>query len=70
MCEDMPECNEVQCAFVFMEFTDTALLFEESPLEEFSINTHETKQVFDIVFLIQKILFSLYIKITVYVNVW
>ncbi|NXU00487.1 MELK kinase, partial [Buphagus erythrorhynchus] len=44
MCEDMPNCSEVPWAFVFVEFTDTASLFEESPLEKFSINTHGTKQ--------------------------
>lgn len=70
MCEDMPDCNELPWAFVFMEFTDTASLFEESPLEQFSINTYGMKQVFDTVFLIQKILFSLYFKIIGYVNTW
>lgn len=69
-CEDMPERSELPWAFVFMEFTDTALLFEESPLEDFDINTHGMQQVFDTVFLIQKFFFSLYIKITGYVNVW
>ncbi|KAL2294125.1 hypothetical protein Nmel_007847 [Mimus melanotis] len=44
MCEDMPNYSEVPWAFVFMEFTDTASLLEESPLENFSINTHGTKQ--------------------------
>lgn len=59
VCEDRLDCSEVACAFVLMEFTDTASLFEESLLEEFIINTHEMKQVFNIVFLIQKISFSL-----------
>lgn len=58
MCEDMPECSEVPWAFVLMEFTDRASLFEESHLEKFGINTQGTKQVFYTVLLIQKILFS------------
>uniref|UniRef100_A0A8C9EUL3 non-specific serine/threonine protein kinase n=1 Tax=Pavo cristatus TaxID=9049 RepID=A0A8C9EUL3_PAVCR len=36
--EDVPD------AFGSMEFSDTASLFEESPLEEFILNTHRTKQ--------------------------
>ncbi|KFO60386.1 Maternal embryonic leucine zipper kinase [Corvus brachyrhynchos] len=44
VCEDMLDCSEVPCAFVLMEFTDTASLFEESLLEEVTINTHGMKQ--------------------------
>ncbi|XP_066425442.1 maternal embryonic leucine zipper kinase [Molothrus aeneus] len=43
-CEDIPECSEVAWAFVFMEFTDRASLFEESPSEKFDINTHGMQQ--------------------------
>ncbi|KAM9213355.1 Maternal embryonic leucine zipper kinase [Leptosomus discolor] len=43
-CEDMPDCSEMPHAFGSMEFSDAALLFEESPLEEFILNTHRTKQ--------------------------
>ncbi|NXR18205.1 MELK kinase, partial [Cinclus mexicanus] len=46
MCKDLPDCSEVPWAFVFMEFTDKASLFEESLLEKFSINTHGKKQAF------------------------
>lgn len=70
MCEDTPDCSELPWALVFMEFTNTTSLFEESPLEKFSIDTYGMKQVFDTVFLIQKVLFSLYFKIIGYVNTW
>ncbi|XP_009082564.1 PREDICTED: maternal embryonic leucine zipper kinase-like, partial [Acanthisitta chloris] len=43
-CEDVPDCSEVPRAFGSMEFSDTASLFEESPLEEFILNNHRTKQ--------------------------
>ncbi|XP_015136280.2 maternal embryonic leucine zipper kinase isoform X1 [Gallus gallus] len=42
--EDVPDCSDVPDAFGSMEFSDAASLFEESPLEEFSLNTHRTKQ--------------------------
>ncbi|XP_075596542.1 maternal embryonic leucine zipper kinase isoform X1 [Balearica regulorum gibbericeps] len=42
-CEDMPDCSEVPLAFGSMEFSDAAQ-FEESPLEEFILNAHRTKQ--------------------------
>ncbi|XP_068266183.1 maternal embryonic leucine zipper kinase-like isoform X2 [Nyctibius grandis] len=42
--EDVPDCNEVPHAFGSMEFSDAASLFEESPLEEFVLNTRRTKQ--------------------------
>ncbi|KAM6037116.1 maternal embryonic leucine zipper kinase isoform 4-T4 [Theristicus caerulescens] len=41
--EDVPDCSEVPQAFGSMEFSDAAL-FEESPLEEFILNTRRTKQ--------------------------
>ncbi|XP_071436329.1 maternal embryonic leucine zipper kinase isoform X2 [Pithys albifrons albifrons] len=44
MPEDMPDCSEIPCVFGSMEFSDTASLLEESPLEEFIQNTHGTKQ--------------------------
>ncbi|NWI31384.1 MELK kinase, partial [Sula dactylatra] len=43
-CEDVPDCSEVPHAFGTMEFSDAASLFEESPLEEFVLNTRRTKQ--------------------------
>ncbi|XP_065513117.1 maternal embryonic leucine zipper kinase [Caloenas nicobarica] len=42
--EDVPDCSEVPHAFGSMEFSDTASLFEESPLEELILNGHRTKQ--------------------------
>ncbi|KFW65199.1 Maternal embryonic leucine zipper kinase [Pygoscelis adeliae] len=42
--EDVPDCSEVPHAFGSMEFSDAASLFEESPLEEFILNTPRTKQ--------------------------
>ncbi|XP_021236938.1 maternal embryonic leucine zipper kinase isoform X1 [Numida meleagris] len=42
--EDVPDCSDVPYAFGSMEFSDAASLFEESPLEEFILNTHRTKQ--------------------------
>ncbi|XP_065519147.1 maternal embryonic leucine zipper kinase [Lathamus discolor] len=42
--EDTPNCSEVPYAFGSMEFSDAASLFEESPLEEFILNTHRIKQ--------------------------
>lgn len=44
--EDVPDCSEGPHAFGSMEFSDAASLFEESPLEEFILNTRRTKQVF------------------------
>ncbi|OXB83670.1 UNVERIFIED_CONTAM: hypothetical protein H355_015318, partial [Colinus virginianus] len=42
--EDVPDCSDVPYAFGSMEFSDAASLFEESPLEEFILSTHRTKQ--------------------------
>ncbi|KAM4638951.1 maternal embryonic leucine zipper kinase isoform 4-T7 [Amazona ochrocephala] len=42
--EDTPNCSEVPHAFGSMESSDAASLFEESPLEEFILNTHRVKQ--------------------------
>uniref|UniRef100_A0A8C3LDW9 Maternal embryonic leucine zipper kinase n=1 Tax=Chrysolophus pictus TaxID=9089 RepID=A0A8C3LDW9_CHRPC len=42
--EDVPDCSNVPDAFGSMEFSDAASLSEESPLEEFILNTHRTKQ--------------------------
>ncbi|XP_009876185.1 PREDICTED: maternal embryonic leucine zipper kinase [Apaloderma vittatum] len=42
--EDTPGCSEVPYAFGSMEFLDAASQFEESPLEEFILNTRTTKQ--------------------------
>ncbi|XP_030325901.1 maternal embryonic leucine zipper kinase isoform X4 [Strigops habroptila] len=42
--EDTLDCSEMPHAFGSMEFSDAASLFEESPLEEFVVNTHRTKQ--------------------------
>ncbi|XP_059689555.1 maternal embryonic leucine zipper kinase isoform X2 [Gavia stellata] len=42
--EDVPDCSEMPHAFGSMEFSDAASLFEESPLEEFILNTRRTKQ--------------------------
>lgn len=45
--EDVSDCSEVPHAFGSMEFSETASLSEESPLEEFILNSHRTKQVFE-----------------------
>ncbi|XP_048817336.1 maternal embryonic leucine zipper kinase isoform X1 [Lagopus muta] len=42
--EDVPGCSHVPDVFGSMEFSDAASLSEESPLEEFILNTHRTKQ--------------------------
>ncbi|XP_042747158.1 maternal embryonic leucine zipper kinase-like isoform X2 [Lagopus leucura] len=42
--EDVPGCSHVPHAFGSMEFADGTSLFEESPLEEFVLNAHRTKQ--------------------------
>lgn len=44
--EDVPDCGGVRNASGSMEFPDEASLFKQSPLEEFILNTHRTKQVF------------------------
>ncbi|CAN0303986.1 unnamed protein product [Bubo scandiacus] len=43
MHEDVPDCSKVPHASGSVEFSDAASLFEESPLEEFVLNTHGTK---------------------------
>ncbi|XP_074992534.1 maternal embryonic leucine zipper kinase isoform X14 [Calonectris borealis] len=43
-CEDVSDCSEMPHAFGSMEFSDAASLFEESPLEEFILNTRRRKQ--------------------------
>ncbi|NXN70002.1 MELK kinase, partial [Himantopus himantopus] len=42
--EDVPGCSGVQHAFGSMEFPGEASLFQQSPLEEFILNTCRTKQ--------------------------
>ncbi|KAM6363685.1 maternal embryonic leucine zipper kinase [Pluvialis apricaria] len=42
--EAVPDCSRVRCAFGSMEFPDEASLFQQSPLEEFILNTGRTKQ--------------------------
>ncbi|KAM8984331.1 maternal embryonic leucine zipper kinase isoform 2-T3 [Ara ararauna] len=42
--EDTPNCSEVPHAFGSVEFSGADSLFEESPLEEFILNTHRIKQ--------------------------
>ncbi|XP_032837824.2 maternal embryonic leucine zipper kinase isoform X2 [Tyto alba] len=42
--EDMPDCSKVPHASGSMEFSDAASLFEESPLQDFTLNTRRTKQ--------------------------
>ncbi|XP_071658177.1 maternal embryonic leucine zipper kinase isoform X5 [Patagioenas fasciata] len=42
--EDVSDCSEVPHAFGSMEFSETASLSEESPLEEFILSSHRTKQ--------------------------
>lgn len=44
---DAPDSSEMPYAFGSMEFSDAASLFEESPLEEFILSSHGTKQVFE-----------------------
>ncbi|XP_032061884.1 maternal embryonic leucine zipper kinase [Aythya fuligula] len=41
---DAPDSSEMPYAFGSMEFSDAASLFEESPLEEFILSSHGTKQ--------------------------
>lgn len=77
--EDVPDCSDVPDAFGSMEFSDAASLFEESPLEEFSLNTHRTKQVSKDLVLVScrkntilnpEIYFSLYIMLITYLSIW
>ena len=45
--EDMPDCSEAPHAFGSMQFSHAASLFGASLLEEFVLNTHRTKQMFE-----------------------
>lgn len=45
--EDVPGCSELPRVFGSVEFCDTASALEEFLSEEFILNTHRTKQVFE-----------------------